>query len=158
MDVYPHVIMTTNKAVPVKVEADDRRYCIVATSDKYHGNHAFWTQTMELLNLPEAGRVVYDLLMKVDLQGFNVKSFPKTTYHEHLSQSEVPSETLFIAECEPFADLKAIQLHALYVRWCTEGELTPKGVVHFSRSLAPAIATGVVKRRMKDGMARYSKE
>lgn len=158
MDVFPHIVMTTNKAVPVKIEEQDRRYCIVATSDKYHGNSAFWTETLALLNRPEAGRIVYDLLMRQDLDGFNVRDFPKTMYHEHLSQSEVASEVQFIAECEPFTDLKGTALHALYVRWCADNELTPKGAVHFCRSLAPAIATGVVSRRLKDGMARYSKE
>jgi hypothetical protein len=158
MDVFPHIVMTTNKAVPVKIEEQDRRYCIVATSDKYHGDSAFWIETLAFFGLPEAGRIVYDLLMRLDLDDFNVRDFPKTMYHEHLSQSEVASEVQFIAECDPFTDLKGASLHTLYVKWCTSNELTPKGAVHFCRSLAPAIATGVVSRRMKDGMARYSKK
>lgn len=158
MDVFPHIVMTTNKAVPVKIEEQDRRYCIVATSDKYHGNSTFWMETLRLFGLPEAGRIVYDLLMRQDLDGFNVRDFPKTMYHQHLSQSEVASEVQFINECESFTDLKGAALHALYVQWCTTNELTPKGAVHFCRSLAPAIARGVVSRRMKDGMARYSKQ
>lgn len=157
MDVYPHLVMTTNKPVPVKIEADDRRYCIVATSDKYHGNSAFWTETLHLFNLHEAGRIIYDLLMRVDLNGFNAREFPKTAYHQQLSLTEVASEVQFITDCQSFTDLKGTELHALYVRWCIECELTPKSVVHFSRSLAPAIATGVVSRRMKDGISRYSK-
>jgi hypothetical protein len=158
LDVFPHIVMTTNKPVPVKIETDDRRYCIVATSDKYHGDSVFWAETHRLFNLPEAGRIVYDLLMCVNLEEFNVRDFPKTMYHEHLSQSEVASEVQFVAECEPFTDLKGASLHALYVRWCNENELTPKGAVHFCRSLAPAIATGVVTRRMKDKQSLYSKK
>ena len=158
MEVFPHIVMTTQKAVPVKIEEFDRRYCIVATSDKYHGNSEFWMETLSLFGLPEAGRIVYDLLMGINLKDFNVRNFPKTIYHQHLSQSEISSEVLFIAECDPFTDLKGTALHNLYNRWCMDSDLTPKSSVHFCRSLAPAIANGVIKRRMRDGCALYSKE
>jgi len=157
IDAYPHVVMTTNNAVPVKVEVSDRRFCIFYTSSKYMGQTAFWKQTYELLGTPGAGHVIFQYLMGLDLQGFEVQQFPKTDYHEALAETEVASEEEFIAQCDTFTDLNATEVHKRYVVYCGAQGFLPKGVVHFARSLSPLVEMKVLRRRPKDGRSVYSK-
>ena len=158
LDAFPHIMMTTNNAVPVKVEGSDRRFCISYTSSDYMGNSKFWDETYRLLDLPEAGSIVYDYLMRVDLSGFDVKAFPKTDYHQTLSESEAPSEVAFIEQLEPFSNKRATPLYDEYVVYCNSNRLQPKSIVHFARSLAPLIETGVVSKKNHSNVSVYSKK
>lgn len=154
---YPHIMMTTNNAVPVKVEPNDRRFCISYTSSDYRGNHEFWKETHRLFNLPEAGSVIYQYLMNQDLTDFVVQQFPRTAYHQSLSLAETPSEELFLKECEEFTDLRSSELHERYLEYCLQQHLTPKSLIGFSRALSPILERGIIVRRMKDGCSIYSK-
>jgi hypothetical protein len=153
--VYPHILMTTNNSVPVKVEEHDRRYCVSYCSSKYLGNRPWWEETYRLLGLPEAGYVVFQYLMGITIT-FNPRDFPKTEYHEILSKSEVPSEKQFIEQFE-FTDMKCKDLHLSYLMYCNDQSLTPKGLVHFGRSLAPLLSEKIVSKRVLDGYVLYSK-
>jgi hypothetical protein len=157
IDAFPRVVMTTNNAVPVKVEASDRRFCIFYTSSMYMGNIEFWKETYDLFGLPEAGHIVHEYLKSVDLNGFEVQQFPRTDYHQALSETEVASEKEFIAQSEPFTDLFALDLHKQYVAYCQSNGYVPKGVVHFSRSLTPMVETKVLTKRFLHGKSVYSK-
>jgi len=156
-DAYPHIMMTTNNAVPVKVEPNDRRFCISYTSSDHMGDHDFWKETYRLLELPEAGAVIYQYLMEQDLSDFVVQQFPRTAYHQSLSLAETPSEELFLKECEAFKDLRSSELHERYLIYCDEQHLTPKSLVGFSRALSPMLERGMIVRRLVHGCSIYSK-
>lgn len=157
IDAFPRVVMTTNNAVPVKVEKDDRRFCIFYTSTKYMGNTAFWNETYSLFDSPEAGHVIHQYLMSLDLSQFEVKLFPKTDYHQGLAETEVASEEEFIDQCEAFTDESATPLHTQYLTYCRQQGYTPKGVVQFARMLTPMVETLVLTRRILHGRSVYSK-
>lgn len=157
IEAYPHIMMTTNNTVPVKIEPNDRRYCVSYTSSDYKGNREFWKETVRLFNLPEAGAVVYEYLKSIDLSSFDVQEFPKTSYHESLSLSETPSEELFLKNGEvEFTDLSATSLHEIYFEYCLANHLPPKNLISFSRALSPLIEIKLLTRRMKDGRSLYS--
>ena len=156
-DAFPHILMTTNNAVPVKVESTDRRFCISYTSSEKIGDMEFWTETYRLFGLPEAGNVVHDYLMSLDLTGFDVRKFPKSDYHKALSETEVPSEVQFMNQCDPFQDLRANVMHSNYLQFCNENHLSPKAIVHFTRALAPMVEMKQVVKRLLHGVNLYSK-
>lgn len=158
IDAYPRLVMTTNNAVPVKVEPTDRRFCIFYTSSMYMGNTEFWDETYHLFGLPEAGHVIHQYLKGVDLSGFKVQQFPRTDYHEALAETEIASEREYIVQCDPFDDMFATDIHKDYVCYCHRMGYVPKGVVHFARSLTPMVETKVMTRRSKDGRSVYSKK
>jgi len=153
--VFPHVLMTTNNIVPVKVEEHDRRYCMSYCSTHRYNDREWWNETYRLLELPEAGHVVFQYLMDIPIT-FNPRDFPKTSYHEMLAESEIPSEQLFIRQTPDFTDLTGGELHRLYKQYCDEQSITPKALVHFSRCLTPLIEEKVITRR-KSGVNLYSK-
>ena len=155
---FPHIVMTTNNAVPVKVEPGDRRFCVSYTSSDFKGNTEFWNDTYRLLELPDAGFIVYHYLKSIDLTGFNSSEFPRTEYHNQLSESETPSEVAFITASDPFEKLSATALHRLYIQWCQEQGIAPKSMVHFGRCLAPLIERNVIIRKVTKIFTVYSKK
>jgi hypothetical protein len=158
IDAFPHILMTTNNAVPVKTEKNDRRFMISYTSSDYVGDSKFWTETYRLLGLDGAGHAVYNYLMSIDLSAINIRDFPKTDYHEILAETEIPSEIDFITKIESFANTRATVLHDEYRIFCNEYRLEPKGLVHFTRCLAPALERGIITKRVLHGVAVYSKK
>lgn len=157
-DIFPHIMMTTNNVTPVKIEPNDRRFCVSYTSSDYEGNHSFWKETHRLLELPEAGNVIYKHLMSIDLTDFVVQKFPKTEYHKSLAIMETPSEVLFLQDCQPFDDKEASSVYELYLDYCGENHLQPKSLVGFGRSLSPLIEKGLIQRRLLKGKNIYSKQ
>jgi hypothetical protein len=154
---FPHIVMTTNNAVPVKVEQGDRRFCISYTAADYVGQSDFWTETYRMFELEGAGNAVFRFLSQMDLTGFVSQRFPKSDYHEALTETEVPSEKQYMQECEAFDKKSGTTLHTEYQDWCRDNRVEPKSCVHFCRSLAPLIEQGLVVRRMRDGKSWYSK-
>jgi hypothetical protein len=156
-DAYPHIMITTNNTTPVKVEQNDRRFCISYTSDDYVGNRDFWKETYRLFDLPEAGFVVYKYLMEQDLTEFIAQDFPKTSYHQSLSLAETPSELLYLKNSGEFKDIKSLELYEKYYKYCEDNHLPPKSQIGFSRALSPLIEQQIIIKRMKDGYALYTK-
>lgn len=156
-NVYPHMFMTTNNVTPVKIEPNDRRFFISYTSSDYRADREFWKETHRLFDLPEAGAVVYEYLMNIDLSKFIVQDFPKTEYRESLALMETPSEVLFLRETESFEALPATELFEQYHYYCEENHLTPKTLIGFSRALSPLIEQKIIIRRLLNGKNVYSK-
>jgi hypothetical protein len=156
-DAFPHIVMTTNNAVPVKVEPSDRRFCISYTASDYIGNTDFWIETYRLFGLEGAGSAVYKYLMSLDLSDFVVQSFPRTAYHEQLSTSEIPSEEQFMNNVAAFESKTSNELFTDYTNYCMENHLIPKSIIHFGRSLAPLIEQGILSKRSGRVTTLYSK-
>jgi hypothetical protein len=146
IEAYPHIVMTTNNTVPVKIEPNDRRFCISRPASDYMGNLPFWDETYKLFDLPGAGRAIRDYLRSLNLTSFVPQNFPKGDYHQMLSESEEPSESVFIRMCEPFERLTGTEVHIQYVEWCRENRFEPKSCVHFCRCLTPMVVSGAIKR------------
>lgn len=152
IDTFPHLVMTTNNSVPVKIEPNDRRFCITKTSADFRGDATFWNETYALLGRPEAGHSVWALLNSIDLSSFNVKDFPKNDYHEGLAHVEIKPSDAFVESLEELEECSAIELHAKYVAFCRDNGFEPKSCVWFAREMSSQTK---IRRRMLDGKSRY---
>ena len=140
-----------------RVEKSDRRFDIIATSSKYMGDSDFWDKTVKLFELPGAGRMVYDYLMKIDLVGWKHSIFPKTAYHALLSDTEIPPEVRFIKECKPFNDLNGEAFYQMYNDWCTTHRIViRKSFPVMRKIIAPMVGKVFTVNRKTDGNL-YSK-
>lgn len=87
-------IFCSNYDDSITLNYDDRRYCVIKTSDKFKGNFEFFKQLKEL---PES---FYDNLlsyfMKIDLSDFNPREFPITEARENLIENNISKTDLFI--------------------------------------------------------------
>lgn len=152
VDTFPHLCMTTNNTVPVRIEPDDRRFCITKTSSELVGNVPFWEETYALLERPEAGHSVWAYLNSIDLTGFVVKDFPKNEYHEGLAHSEKKSTDAFVEDLNELEECSASELHAKYVAYCHDNGYDAKGAVWFARELS---AQKKIRRRVIHKQSRY---
>jgi hypothetical protein len=152
IDTFPHLCMTTNNEVPVKIERDDRRFCISKPSNEFVGNVAFWKETYALFDKPEAGHSVWNYLMNVNLEGFEPIDFPKNEYHEGLAHAEASPTDAFIEQLNELEECGATTLHEKYVAFCRDNGYEAKNCVWFSRQLA---AQTKIKRRVLKGRSLY---
>ena len=87
-------IFCSNYEDSITINYDDRRYCIIRTSDKFKGDFEFFKQ---LKDLPES---FYDNLlsyfMKIDLSDFNPREFPNTEARENLIENNLSKTDFFI--------------------------------------------------------------
>jgi hypothetical protein len=152
VDTFPHLVMTTNNKVPVKIEPNDRRFCITKTSSDFRGNTDFWNETYELFERPEAGYSVWSYLNDIDLSTFNVKDFPKNDYHEGLAHVETSATDAFVDSLEELEECSASELHSQYVMFCRENGYEPRSCVWFSRELS---SLSKIKRKVVHKQSRY---
>jgi hypothetical protein len=152
IDTFPHLCMTSNNKVPVKIEPNDRRFCITKTSADFRGDNVFWDETYALFERPEAGHSVWAFLNGVDLGGFNVKDFPKNDYHESLAHVERSSVDAFVESLEELEDCSATELHAKYAMYCRDNGFEPKNVVPLCRDLS---AQTKIRRKVVHKQSRY---
>jgi hypothetical protein len=91
------IVMTTNEADPVKLEASDRRFVIMRPSDRLHGNGLkWWASIQELLESDAMASSVGRYLESIDLTGWNPRELPTTEVKEELMELSKPMEQEFL--------------------------------------------------------------
>lgn len=136
-----NVVFLSNDYLPMVIESDDRRHCVVYTppelGEKYYD---------EVFTEIENGGVaaLYHHLLHLDLTGFHPrKRPPMTDAKQDLMHLSAPSESRFLAAWIavdtdwPLGPCEAKDLYAAYLRWCrANGESYPKASVTFYATLA----------------------
>ena len=87
-------IFCSNYDDPITINNDDRRYCIIKTSDKFKGDFEFFKQLKELPNDFYDNLLSY--FLKIDLKDFNPRKFPITEAREKIIENNLTKTDLFI--------------------------------------------------------------
>ena len=87
-------IFCSNYDDPITINNDDRRYCIIKTSDKFKGDFEFFKQLKELPNDFYDNLLSY--FLKIDLKDFNPRKFPITEARENLIENNLSKTDFFI--------------------------------------------------------------
>ena len=87
-------IFCSNYDNPISINNDDRRYCIIKSSDKFKGDFEFFKQLKELPNDFYDNLLSY--FLKVDLKDFNPRDFPITEARENLIENNLSKTDFFI--------------------------------------------------------------
>lgn len=153
--------MTTNNACPVKLEAEDRRFCILNPSDRFwkrgKEDATFWTTFYNNLESDEWISTIGNYLMQVDLTGFNTTLFPSTMSREIMIDTlrEPSPEEMFLTDTQ-FEDVTSTALYNLYMDYCRSHDLKMKpSCVSFSIALTRF--SEFFTKRTLGGRALYSK-
>ena len=78
-------IMTSNESVPINVEANDRRMCLIEPSDKYCGNHEHWDNFYgNVVENPAVIRGFYNHLVNLDISKRIFNNMPKTELRDEI--------------------------------------------------------------------------
>jgi hypothetical protein len=158
---YARIVMTTNEAVPVKIEPGDRRFAIFHMGADKKGQSEWWDETYKLMT--ENTSAVFHFLNTRDINGFDVSKFPRTDYHKNLEASEVSPQEQFVKhlisakeeeDYEPLGKMSATQFYKMYKNWCLDNGVPECSSTHFGRQLNPLEAKGlIVKGRDRNGVA-----
>lgn len=87
-------IFCSNYDNSITINNDDRRYCIIKSSDKFKGDFEFFKQLKELPNDFYDNLLSY--FLKVDLKDFNPRDFPITEARENLIENNLSKTDFFI--------------------------------------------------------------
>lgn len=120
---YARMIFTTNKGCPVDFSEGERRFVLSACSDEKRGNTAYWSGLYDTLFNDEAGRVVADYLLSINLEGFNIRQLPENEYQQFIAEAERKPEDLFVEQLETPEWLNMKELYDLYVGFCSDERL-----------------------------------
>ena len=160
-DNFSRYIFTTNKANPVDMTQNERRFVLLACSKDKQGNHEFWTKIRKYLFTPEAGSAVAHYLMNKDIYGFNPRQLPVNEFQQSIIESEQTSEEKFINDTEDGWDGKETKssiLYAQYKSYCEAHSLPSAGNANwFGVKLQPMVRDKLIINSIRDGCSYYSK-
>lgn len=128
---HMNIVFNSNEDLPVPIEQDDRRHCVVYTPPALPKSH--YTKVLE--DLDNGGvEAFYDFLLNVDLTGFTRHTPPPTSgAKQNLVMLSLPSDKRFIKEWTdgtldlPVCPCKSMSLYKAYLEWCkANGEPRPR--------------------------------
>jgi hypothetical protein len=151
-----HYYMTTNDEVPVKCEKTDRRYVVIPSGNWLVGKNEFWKRCASLLESDEAGKVIGDLLMGLDISGFNPTEIVESDYKKHLMESSKSVEERFV-DLWDGVEITSKELYGKYKVFCEEQEAEAKTPVGFGMKLLPFVRDCVIRRKESNSITYYTK-
>lgn len=87
---YHRFFNTTNNSDPVTVSKDDRRNCVIRSSDELCKNAVYFNKMYEILADVNVIKTCYEYFKNLEgAKDFNAKPIPHTEYHEEMSQLSV---------------------------------------------------------------------
>jgi len=134
---HMNIVFTSNERMPVVLEDDDRRHCVIWTPPKM--NEVFYTEVNDEI---ESGGIeaLHQFLLDLDLGDFRPWTRPPMTEaKQNLITLSLGSDEVFLREWQaghidgmPFCPIGTATLYAEYLAWCKrEGESYPRPAKHF---------------------------
>jgi len=150
-------VFTSNKGNPLDFADGERRYVILPCLSEKKGDTEYWDSTRELLFNPEAGRTIGDWLMKIDLNGFQIRTLPANEYQNEVVETEESSEQRFFTSWDG-QELSSGDLYDTYRRFCQENDLPyAPNAISFGQRLLPFLRDNVLTKRRKNSGLVYLK-
>jgi hypothetical protein len=121
--------MTTNKALPIKLEESDRRFFIInCQGPKFSTREekiAHWNSVYSQINTDAFIKTVGEYLASVDLTGFSPRAFPETEYKKSLMETTKSPEAQFLEQWVHDAENgdEIATLYNRYKSFCLENGL-----------------------------------
>jgi hypothetical protein len=119
---YMRMVATVNQAIPVDLSQGERRFMISNCKTRRIKDYVFWGKLHTSLMNANAGRVVADWLLSIDLSGFNPLAYPVCEYQEEVIDTVQSTEEMFITDWDG-ARLSAKDMFAAYRAYCSENSL-----------------------------------
>jgi hypothetical protein len=159
INTYHRLVITTNDAVPVVVNADDRRFNIFHVTSPHKGDLKWFENTMNAMIAGKRG--IYDWLMATDLTGFSPKKILRTEYHTMLAENEQSSQEQFIDACRKdsdydMVDRTATDLWTDYKIFCDELGYQICNIQTFGKKLLHYVGDGKLRYRQLNGKRIYT--
>ena len=155
---FARFIFTTNKANPVDMSDNERRFVLLRVSSERRGDHQFWQKVRkELFNL-DAGAEVAKYLMERCINDFQVRKLPENQYQQSIIKSEESSETVFIQQWDG-KRLSASELFEAYKTYCRDNHLKyATDISWFGKNLQSFVREGTITNTHSNNISYYKKD
>lgn len=149
--------MTTNNAVPVKLEASDRRFLILNPSDRcFKKGPAYWTEIYQNFKTESWLHSVGEFLANYDIAAFNPTAFPDTKMRTALLEIiEADCANVRFMKQWTGSDCTSDELFDAFKTWCNENDETCYSKLTFCKMIASRCPSLYNVRKTKSG-AKYS--
>ena len=131
---HARFIFTTNESIPVSVDGNDRRYCLIECSNLHCKDGAFWDKFYEKLNKDKGMTLAfYQLLNTRDLSNVKWMQFPETELRKDMIATSAHPMVFWMDKFirnEDFVlkddnSYTAKTLHDHYNAYCVKKNMTP---------------------------------
>jgi hypothetical protein len=157
---YQHIMITTNKSLPVNIEQRERRWVISVMSPDKIDDHDYWCEIRRILFCKEGGSVISQMLLNRDISKFNPRVLPKNEYLEDLQEEKKDSIVKFIENRKEDSsgnivytlekgEYGALELYKEYKVYCMEYELLPYSSTRFGDQILFLVANGSIRRKIE---------
>lgn len=157
IDVYPHIVSTSNRN-PFVVEDGDRRLMLNYCCSTYKGNTLFWDNVYEELDKESTVASVWKYFNELDISTFKSTTVPMTSYKQDLIHDEKKSSCIFLETWEGVEEITSSQLFRDYESYCCDNRFTNVGDRKFYRDITEMTQKKIISTRIKDGCKLISKE
>jgi hypothetical protein len=154
---YTRFIFTSNSGNPFEMSQGERRFVMLPCSGEMAGKHDFWNDVRSTLFNAAAGRVIGQLLLGVDIDGFNPRTLPVNEYQAEVIESETTIEQRFF-EAWNGETCSAAELFEMYERFCMENRV--KGCdnsMSLGKRLLPMSRDGLMLKKHTKTGPKYCK-
>jgi hypothetical protein len=156
-DNFARFIFTTNKANPVDMSENERRFVLLPCSSRRKGDFTFWKEVRNVLFTLNGGKTVADYLLKRDISSFEVRVLPENDYQKSIIQSEESSEEKFIKQWEGLRTT-ATDTYEEYKNFCGIHYLPfAQNAAWFSKNIMTFVRSGVLLNTHIGNVSYYSK-
>ena len=90
-------VFLTNNDNPIKVPADDRRFCGIECNNKYANNKEYFTNLYAEINSGKYDKAFYNYFLNVNLNGFDfINERPTTSFYNNMKELNTPIIVKFL--------------------------------------------------------------
>jgi hypothetical protein len=162
MGSFERYVFTTNNAVAVKVEDDDRRFFVLECSSEHVGDRAYFNGLAAWLGDPTNRRAFLEHLRGLDISQVNwISDRPLTGAYQRMRAATIPPELSFLADSylllpqgtQPF-DVSGKAMYESFVAWCKPLglEKCAGSVQSFGRSMSRITPEQGITKKVSNGV------
>lgn len=156
---FARCIFTTNEGNPINLEGEDRRYVLYDCSMEKAKNREFWNVVYSTLFTTKAGQILYHYFKSIDIETFDVMTFPVSEYQQEVQEAWKTVEEKFLEDWDgEEANLETI--FTKYRQFCLRLKIKEDSICNrmtFGRRLTAFSRDNKIQRRQIHGYPYYSK-
>jgi len=154
---YIRFIFTTNKSNVAEMSQGERRFVLLNVSSEKKGDFEFWDRVRHYLFTPEAGCIIADYLLSIDINNFTPRKLPTNSFQEAVIDAQKTSEQLFLESWDG-EETNATDLYNVYRSFCGDNNLFfVNNSIAFGIKLLPFIGNGLINKSRNASGVVYTK-
>ena len=140
-------IFVSNNEIPLKIEGNDRRYCVSETNDEHVKDWDYFAKLSETLKNPEFYENLFTFFMMQDLSNVNLRNIPETEAKTTIQEASMSSYELFVREnYDLINDITGPELFELYNEFIKQNRFRECSSRTFITNIKPFTGEQQVKR------------